>query len=317
MVTDKDSIPPQPPTQTQGPGSSAQPGSSRPPWVEVVLRAPAPQAEAAADFLVNFTGQGVVLRDPLQPGGPVEVVGYLEPGSAAAQQAALRQWAARLGEGLPPGAVELELDFLSPQDWSEDWKQHFAPHQPVPGLWVAPPWESDFSAQQPVLFIDPGQAFGTGQHESTRLCLQWLVRRATKGPLPGPVLDLGSGSGILALVALLLGAPGALALDIDAIARQATWDNARLNKLEDRLEVSGQPLDQLPGRFPVILANLTTKDLVELAAPLAARLEPGGTLVMSGILLDQADQVRAALEARGLHFLERLSLGEWAALVMS
>ncbi len=296
--------------------NSLDPGAHPSGWIEVTILAPPPQAEAAADFLVRLTGRGVETMPG--PGGREQVKAFLEEGPRAGEQRRQVAELVRRLAALAPGEVSVEFRALPDQDWGESWKRHFHPQELAPGLWVAPPWEPP-PGQVPegeVVLIDPGQAFGTGQHASTLLCLQHLARLAGEGRLPGRLLDLGCGTGILALAGLRLGVERALALDLDPLALAAARHNAELNGLASRLEISSRPLEQMTEEFPLILANLTALDLVQLAPGLAARLELGGELVASGILEGQDARVRQALEGAGLGFVERGALGEWCSLVM-
>ena len=289
-------------------------------WIEVVLKAPAEQAAAAADFLVLLTGRGVETYESSSAGGLESVKAFLEAGPQSAEQVqAVEDLARRLeAQSGAAGMVQAQFSELDDQDWSENWKRHFHPKEMAPGLWVAPPWEPMRpEAGQTVVMIDPGQAFGTGHHASTALCLQRLARMKRKNYLPQRLLDLGCGTGILALAGLKLGIPSALAIDLDPLALEATRRNAELNNLSDRIQVSSQALDQIEEVFPLIIANLTALDLTELARPLAARLEAGGELVASGMMQGQDDGVRQALEEAGLGLVERASQGEWCSLVMA
>lgn len=286
-------------------------------WIEVVILAPEAQAEAAADFLVTLTGLGVEVDDFADPLAPVRVKGFLPAGGdLAAQKALLTRYAQELGQ---EAGQEVLVSFqdLAGEDWSQNWKQHFKPRAVTRSLVVAPPWEQVFpDAEQRVLIIDPGQAFGTGQHESTTLCLSRIERMAQRDILPPRLLDVGCGTGILALAFLLFGGGSALAIDLDPEAVAATEHNAGLNGLQGRLEVSGTPLEEISECFPLVVANLTAKDLQELAPALAARLAPGGELTASGLLVMQIPAVHVALEAQGLALLEQDSLAGWAGLVM-
>lgn len=288
-------------------------------WIEASLLVPAELAEVAAEGLCSLSGRGVITEEPEGPEGPVLVRGFIAAGpKAPAGRAAFDTLAARLGEAAAPQAVVPGLSELPDQDWNLAWKRHFHPEEVAPGLLVGPPWEPvEPKAGQIALVIDPGQAFGTGQHESTVLCLRRLVLLAGQGRLDRPVLDVGCGTGILALAALALGAPRAHGIDIDPDALEAAEKNAALNGLSAGLEWSDTPLEELEGRYAVVLANLTAGDLLALAEPLATRLAPGGELICSGVMLDQAEAVRAGLEARGLDLVASEAMGEWTALVFS
>jgi ribosomal protein L11 methyltransferase len=288
-----------------------------PAWIEVVILAPEAQAEAAADFLVTLTGLGVEVDDFADPPGPVQVKGFLPAGGdLGAQKAMLTRYAQALGQDAGQEVLVTFQD-LAGEDWSQNWKKHFKPRAVTRGLVVAPPWEeAELGPEQRVVIIDPGQAFGTGQHESTTLCLARLERLAERDHLPPRLLDVGCGTGILALAFLLFGGSSAVAIDLDPEAVAATRHNAGLNGLGEHLEASDTPLEAITERFPLIVANLTAKDLQELAPALAARLSPGGEIIVSGLLVMQIEAVRAALEAQGLILLEQDSLAGWAGLVM-
>ena len=291
---------------------------SQPAWLEARLSAPAPQAEAAADFFTNLTGHGVILEEPAAPGGPVTVRAYVEVGpESKAQQAALERYVAQLAQTCDQ-QVELAFTGLAEEDWAGAWREYFHPRLVTQRLIVAPPWEkAQPQGDQVVLVIDPGQAFGTGQHQSTQLILRHLERLADFGELPATLLDVGCGSGILGLAALRFGARHVLGIDVDPEAIAASQANAELNGLSAGLEVSLTPLEDIEQRFPLVLANIIVHELCLLAQPLVARLAPGGELVLSGLLVDQINQVREAFGAQGLSLKSQDSLAGWACLVMS
>lgn len=293
------------------------PASAIETWIEVVILAPAAQAEAAADYLVNLTGRGVEMDDFADPPAPVAVKGFLAAGAElAAQQAALVRYAAELAAD---AGAEVTVTYreLADQDWGENWKKHFRPRALTRRLVVAPPWErAELGEEQIEVVIDPGQAFGTGQHESTLLCLKRIERQAEREGLVPSLLDVGCGTGILGLAFLLLGGNRVRAIDLDPLAVEATRHNAGLNNLAERMEADATPLAAVEGRFPLITANLTAKDLGAVAADLAAHLAPGGELITAGLLVGQIDQVRRAFEAHGLKLIEQDSLAGWASLVM-
>jgi ribosomal protein L11 methyltransferase len=181
---------------------------------------------------------------------------------------------------------------------------------------IVPSWLDEAIAPDEVeLRLDPGMAFGTGLHPTTRGCLTLLQRT---GPMPPRVLDVGSGSGILALAALRLGAGMAECMDTDPVAVETTLANAAANGFGDRLtaRVGSLPVIPRADPYPLVLANLVASVLVELAEPLAARTAPDGRLVASGIIEGRGEEVIDTLQGAGFALQERLDDGEWVSLLM-
>ena len=289
-----------------------------PVWQEVLLRAPAPQAEAAADFLTNLTGHGVQLIDEAGGTDLVTVRAFLETSAELmAQKALVERYADSLAQEAGEGPVEVSFSDLPQEDWAGAWKAYFHPRLVSRRLIVAPPWEKAAPQEgQMVVVIDPGQAFGTGQHQSTQLVLRRIERLAEKGRLPARVLDVGCGSGILGLACLLFGSEQVVGIDIDPEAVKATMANAERNGLSKGIVALTTPLQEIEERFPLVLANLIAHELSELAQPLVGHLAPGGELVISGILVDQIPAMSELFTALGLKVVEQDSLGGWAALVL-
>jgi ribosomal protein L11 methyltransferase len=165
------------------------------------------------------------------------------------------------------------------EDWSSSWKVHFKPLRVGSRLLIVPTWEEAVSLPDDlVLRIDPGMAFGTGGHETTRLCLEMLEKSMSSSAVRAPsLLDLGTGSGILAMAASLLGGGRILALDIDPDAVLVARENLVLNGLAEKVECGTAPLESLTENFDIILANILAEEMVRLAPWLADRLNPGGT----------------------------------------
>lgn len=181
---------------------------------------------------------------------------------------------------------------LEDQDWSRSWMDNFKPLCFGRRLWIVPSWHEAPDPQAVNLLLDPGLAFGTGTHPTTALCLAWLDGQSLQGK---SVLDFGCGSGILAIAALLLGAQQAVGTDIDPQALEASRENARRNGITDAQFPLYLP-EHLPKAAPadVVVANILAGPLVQLAPVLSAQVKPGGHLVLSGILNEQASEVRAA-----------------------
>jgi len=197
--------------------------------------------------------------------------------------------------------------------WRDAWKEHFRPFELCPGVVVHPPWEKYTGTAEHLLELEPGRAFGTGLHETTSLVANALqTHRATYAG--GHVLDVGSGSGILALVALALGAGEARAVDNDADVIDVARENAERNGLQARLNVDTTPVQDIAPEFDIVVANIEADVLIALAAPISARVKPGKLLVLSGVLGTQHDRVRAAYG--DFESVNSPARGEWVALIL-
>jgi ribosomal protein L11 methyltransferase len=198
--------------------------------------------------------------------------------------------------------------------WLDAWKEHFRPFALTPRIVVRPPWEP-YAAKpgETVLELEPGRAFGTGLHATTSLVARELDARSEE--LAGrDLLDVGTGSGILAVVALALGAGTVRGIDVDEDAVAVARENAARNGMSARARFDATPVDAVMGTFPVVLANIEARVLVPLAPAIAARVAPGGLLVLSGILVGQEDDVAAAYP--GFRREATRAEGEWIALAL-
>ncbi|CAM3565719.1 50S ribosomal protein L11 methyltransferase [Halomonas lysinitropha] len=207
-------------------------------------------------------------------------------------------WAAEFPEEPCP---EVEVELLADRDWEREWMDDFHPLRMGERLWIVPSWHAPPEPDAVNLHLDPGLAFGTGTHPTTALCLAWLDGLAVAHDLQGlEVLDVGCGSGILAIAALKLGARQATGTDIDPQALQASRDNARRNDVAEADLRLCYPEQLEAGEFPLVVANILAGPLVELADEIAGRVAPGGHLALSGILEGQAGEVLDAYRGRGL-----------------
>jgi ribosomal protein L11 methyltransferase len=216
-----------------------------------------------------------------------------------------------------PSAWSPRIEEVVGDAWRDEWKKHFEPFRICAATVVRPPWRAyDAAAGEHVIVLEPGRAFGTGLHETTQLVAEALAEQAPA--LRGSsVLDVGCGSGILALVALALGADHVRAIDVDSDAVAVTRENADRNVLSRRIHVDQTALDALDGRYDTVLANIEAKTLVELAPALTARMKPGATLILSGILATeiapgQLEELRRAYAH--LEFGNVTQKGEWIAV---
>jgi len=254
-------------------------------------------------------------------GRPVTVRGYISAGDAVAARAAVDAARANLAhlqafELRPMG--ELETRVVNEEDWAEAWKEHFPVQHVGRRLVIRPSWrEHEATDDAVVISLDPGMAFGTGLHPTTRLCLSLLEDLADRVHLSGAqVLDVGCGSGILAIAAAFLGAKSVLGVDTDPLAVETTLRNAGLNGLGSKIKArqGSVPLAAEPIGFDVVLANLVASLLIDLAQPLANSVNPGGHLIASGIFADRESEVRKAFESAGLRIVGARRETDWVAL---
>lgn len=265
-------------------------------------------AEAEEDVATALLWEGGTHGIEVQPRplGRVDLLAYFT--ARPALKADLRSALAAL-----PG-VRIEPAHVPEVDWVERFREGFRPFT-VSGFVVAPPWRipAPSDGQRRLLVIDPGRAFGTGTHETTRLCLVCLEELAAGGPL-GRTLDLGAGTGILAVAASVLGAQPVVALDVDPEAIESVRQHARLNRAPLFL-VRGDGARALARRaFDLVLANLTAGLLCARREEIAGLCAPSGTLVLSGFLADDLPTIRDAYASAGSP--ETRVDGEWAALIV-
>jgi ribosomal protein L11 methyltransferase len=198
-------------------------------------------------------------------------------------------------------------------DWNEDWKKGFTAIDVGENLTIVPSWLRPHTKRIPII-IDPGMVFGTGHHETTRTCLG-IIERIAKKHKNNRLLDIGTGTGILAIGAALLGFDQVLAVDVDPLAVEAAARNAGANNLNN-IEIREGTISVADGSFDVIVATLLSEILMGIASELSERLNPGGTAVLSGMLAGQEDDVMQAMTAAALTFQEKIMDGTWATLVV-
>ena len=219
------------------------------------------------------------------------------------------------------GRLAVETARVSEEDWSTAWKKYYHPLHVGERLTVAPCWEEYTPGpEEIVVTLDPGMAFGPGTHETTRLCMELLEKQVTPGCA---LLDVGTGSGILAITGLLLGAERAVGVDIDQLAVKIAGENARLNGVEGRLELfCGDLVEQVSGTFDVICANIVADVILRLAESVTrfmrkrTETDRGSALLCSGIIEERRDEVEAGLREAGLTVDEAVNENGWCALLL-
>ena len=304
-------------------------------WLELSIQADPEAVEAVSEILSRVAGSGVSVEQPFTTeqegllavptdGAPATLRAYLPALDGSAAEAAIVATRERLGHltafGLRPIGA-LRVSTVHEEDWATAWKAHFPVMRVGTHIVIRPTWrEHDPEPGDVVVALDPGMAFGTGLHPTTRLCLAGLERWHQAGLVrAASVLDVGSGSGILSVAAGLFGAARLRAIDTDLVAVEATRQNARRNRVAVKASAGSLPV--AGGPFDLVLANLVASLLVELASELADALHPGdgtpgsgGRLLASGIFVDREPEVRRAFAAAGLRVVRRDQETDWVAL---
>jgi ribosomal protein L11 methyltransferase len=300
-------------------------------WVELTVVADVEAVEAVSEILGRYATGGASVEPAFElvdeglgaqidPSRPAIVRAYVPAGDDGVTARVVAEASEALGHlqafGLRP-IGELTSRVVDEADWASAWKEHFPVIRVGRRLVIKPTWRRHRRRQtEVVIALDPGMAFGTGLHPTTRLCLVALEEAAGAGAVDGAsVLDVGCGSGILSIAAARLGARTVLGLDTDPIAVEATNANARTNDVAAIVTAREGTLPSGEGRHDLVLANLIASLLVDLAVPLQEELRPGGTLIASGIFVEREADARAAFEGARFGISRRWTEGEWVALM--
>ncbi len=296
-------------------------------WLELSLECDHEAVEPVAELFARHGYQGgVVIEEPftqepdgdnlaVDPERPVTVRTFLAAADAdPALVDEIRQALWHLGRLRHVG--ELSVAERREEDWANAWKEHYRVHRIGRRVVVRAPWhEHDAKPDEVVVELDPGMAFGTGLHPSTKLPVLALEDEVRPG---ARVLDVGTGSGILAIAAVLLGAERVDAVDIEPVAVRSARENAARNNVADRVAVElGSVGSDAPfsGTYDLVLANIIARVLIELAPGIGDAVAPGGTLVLSGVIEGREAEVRGVFDALGLVFARRDQIEDWVALV--
>jgi ribosomal protein L11 methyltransferase len=306
-------------------------------WLEISLRVNGELAEAVADVLARFAPNGVTTEQAVAydaKGEEGTVVGPIHVRAFLPMDERIEETRHKLEEslyylGMIQPLPAPKFTQIADQNWMDAWKEHY---QPIPigrRLIIVPAWLESPDASRIPIKIDPGMAFGTGTHPTTQACLEFIeeiienqAQTADRRSLTA--IDIGCGSGILSIGALKLGATFILGVDIDEVAVRASRENARANAIPDELFALGlgSVTEVLAGKFqlqsaPLVLANILAPVLVRLFdGGLADLVAPGGTIVLSGILDEQAQTVIDAAQAHGLVLWEQKQIEDWVTLAL-
>ena len=308
-------------------GAATEGGPAAGEWLELAVEVDAEAVEPVTELFARYGyNEGVVIEEPftqdpdgdnlaVDPSRPFTIRTFVTVADVRTETVEeIRQALWHLGQ--MRSVSDLHVAARREEDWANAWKEHYRVHRVGERVVVRPPWHAyDPGEGEVVVELDPGMAFGTGLHPSTKLSVLALEEEIKGG---AAVLDVGTGSGVLAIAAVLLGASRVDAVDIEPVAVRSTRENADRNGVGEQIRVeqgsvgSGEPFS---GQYDLVLANIIARILVELASGLAAAVAPRGSLVLSGIIESREPAVRRAFEAEGLTFQRRSQIEDWVALV--
>jgi len=306
-------------------------------WFEIRVITTGAACDAVSEALVSMGTAGVAIEDPedirreIDSPGSLDYAdeGFLESlGTDVTVKAyfpaninvgeLIRDIGERLaliGNHLDTGAARIEYATLKEEDWANNWKKYYKPVRVSGRITVKPSWEEyEKAGDEIVIELDPGMAFGTGTHETTRLCLRMLEKYVKCGDR---VIDVGCGTGILSIAAVRLGAGMVTAVDVDEAAVAVTRENCRLNGTDAKVHAfRGSIADVRTGGADVIVANIIAGVIIDIAGDVYSRLKKGGLFICSGIIREKTPFVFEEYERKGFTCLESAESGEWAAMVL-
>lgn len=299
-------------------------------WLKISVTCPEKLIEAVSDLLGVLSGVGVEIR-PLSDRGDAVVTGFFAVENGGGEKV-LHDKAAELTRLASAELASLfttyhlnmpepSTEIIDDQDWATSWQQFFRPFEIIPGLVIKPSWAEYTPRQgQRIITMDPGMAFGTGQHASTRLALSLLAPcfNSPGQSRPEKILDVGTGTGILAMAGALFGADQVMAIDNDPEAVRVATDNVLANKLDWTVGISGKPLAELQGSFDLICANIVHDVLVDMVPDIRRLLNSSGRLILSGILRGRQEKnLEQVYCSNNMRLVCTLHEEEWAAMFLA
>lgn len=292
-------------------------------WLELTITLPAACAEPLGETLVALGSPGVVEESSASAGGVTngQTTSWAKVVAAFPMEQVTERLLGEVRRALDGLGSEvstqatLSMQLIDGGGWVEQWKRFYRPFKIGKRLVIRPPWEPYVArADELVLTLNPGQAFGTGLHATTQLCLMLLEPMGATSS-ERRLLDVGCGSGILSLAAVLYGFAGAFGVDPDQLAVWVARGNAQLNQLSGQVAFAAGSLEVVSDRFEVVVANILLEPILAMLKPLHGVITPGGTVVLSGVLTTEVPELRGGLSAEGWRITAQVAQEEWAAVV--
>lgn len=308
-------------------------------WTEISIKTSQEGVDIAAQAFYEVGITGLVIEDPDElsqlskeeffwdyidesmvgtSDGTVVIKAYLSSDSSLGEKLSLIKdkinWLKNRDLGVDLGSLDIELTSVREEDWSNTWKKYYKPMKVSDRIVIKPSWETyNKKKGQVILTLDPGMAFGTGTHETTMLCMQAIDQYIRPDH---SLIDIGCGTGVLSIGALLLGAKAATAIDLDGNAVEIARKNAQINKVLDRMTlVHGNLLDEIEGSYDIVVANIIADVIIELSQYVTNYIKAGGLFISSGIIHERLDEVIEQIESVGLIIEKVAKMGEWAMVV--
>lgn len=306
-------------------------------WTEVLIKVDPQAVEAVTDILYGLGAQGVAIDEPVDvqklredelywdyidekllenDTEETKIMAYFseEETNLPEKIAVIKEKIRNLTEfGLSIGSGTVELSNVNQEDWESAWKQYFKPVHVTDRIVVKPEWE-EYSPQEGeiVIEIDPGMAFGTGTHETTSMCINQIEKNLKAGDR---VIDIGSGSGILSMAAVLLGAEKATGVDLDPVAVRVALENVELNNLQDKIDIlHGNLTDVIREKADIVVANIMADIILILLEDVREFIKDDGLFISSGIIQEKRAAVEARLLEKNFSIVEVETKGEWCAI---
>jgi ribosomal protein L11 methyltransferase len=293
-------------------------------WLEIKVSAPLAWADAVANFLIEQGANGIVEDNQQQSVNRTSddnhamLKAYIKKDATVEKHLSeIKNYLAALSSLTGCSSYELFVNEIEDEDWNALWKSFFQPLKVTKRIVVKPTWTNYWKhADEIIIELDPGMAFGTGTHQSTRLCLRAIEEIADRisDKRGSSLLDVGTGSGILAIAARLMGIPKIVGIDIDYQAIECAKKNAELNNIADKITLSDIPLYKLDGIYSIIVANILPHTLIDLKPDLLSHLAHSGYLILSGILREKAREVADAF-SNEITLIKEAKEDEWSCLL--
>lgn len=306
-------------------------------WNEIIITTTGEASDAVSEMLNTIGAAGVAIFDPQDILNEINSKGSLDyadpefianlgedtiikayfPGTQNPEElkSLIGEKLSFISRFINIGKGEIETKTIDEEDWANAWKKYYNAFNITPGILIKPSWQDiDDTSSKMIIELDPGMAFGTGTHETTKMCAEMVEKYAKLG---NEVFDVGTGSGILAIVSAKIGAGRILACDIDEVAVRVAKENATINGVEEKINIFGGVIEDYSGpKFDIVIANIIANVIIQIAPYVLRNLKQKGLFIASGIIRDRREEVLERYQSLGFELVDIQELGEWVAIVL-